>query len=274
MEVLMASTFQKRAFGNTGISVTPLGFSASYRPGRKAIYTAADAGINLFFAYGFDLQMKPALKEIMRSRREQFVLVTGAYNYIWWAQDVRKAFEKRLRQFGTDYIDVFLFMGVMKPDQFTPRVHEQLLRLKEEGKVRAIGLSCHDRAFLGKLASKGMVETLMLRYNAAHRGAEQDIFPHLTSHNPGVISYTATRWSYLLRRPKTWPIGARIPTAGECYRFVLSNPNVHAVLTAPRSERELRDNIEAVHKGPLDEHDMDFMHKFGDAVHNQQHWFM
>ncbi len=270
----MSSSFQLRALGNTGINVTPLGMSASYLPGKKAVYAAVEEGVNLFFAFGVDVQMIRALRQLMLPRRDKFVLVTGAYNYIWRAQDVRKAFEKRLRQFKTDYIDIFLFMGVMKPVEFTPRVHEDLMKLKEEGKVRSFGLSCHDRAFMGKLAANGDVGALMLRYNAAHRGAERDIFPHLVRHNPGVISYTATRWTALLRRPKTRPKGARIPTAGECYRFVLSNPCVHSILTAPRSERELRENIAAVHKGPLDEEDMNFMREFGDAVYKQKSWFM
>lgn len=274
MQPSTSSAFQLRPFGSTGISVTPLGLSASYFPGKKAIYAAVEEGINLFFAFGFDMQMMRTLRELIPSRREKLILVTGAYNYIWWAQNARKTIEKRLRQLNTDYIDSFLFLGVMKPAEFTTRVHEDLLKLKEEGKIRSIGLSSHNRLLLGNLAATGDVDTLMLRYNAAHRGAERDIFPHLAVHNPGIISYTATRWTYLLRRPKTWPKGGRIPTAGECYRFVLSNPHVHSVLTAPRSVRELRENIAAVQKGPLDEDDMKFMREFGDAVYNQKKWFM
>jgi aryl-alcohol dehydrogenase-like predicted oxidoreductase len=270
----MADTFQLRPFGGTGISVSPLGLSASYRPGKKTVHAAADEGINLFFSFGIDTQMVGALREMMPPRREQFILVTGAYNYIWWAQDVRKTLEKRLRQFKTEYIDSFLFLGVMKPAEFPEKIRNELLKLKEEGKVRSIGLSCHNRVFLGELAASGAVDALMLRYNAAHRGAEQDIFPHLALHNPGVIGYTATRWSYLLRRPKELPAGARVPTAGECYRFVLSNPNVHTVLTAPRSERELRENIAAARQGPLGEEDLTFMRTFGDVVHGQKKWFM
>lgn len=263
-----------RPFGRTGLQVSPLGLSASYRPGKHAIQTAAEEGINLFFAFGIDTQMVAGLRAILPARREQLVLATGAYNYIWWAQDVRKTFEKRLRQFRTDYIDIFLFLGVMKPGEFPQKVRDELLKLKEEGKVRAIGLSCHNRLFLGDLAESGEMDALMLRYNAAHRGAEQEIFPHLAAHNPGVISYTATRWSYLVRRPKSLPRDARVPTAGECYRFVLSNPHVHTVLTAPRSERELRENIAAVRQGPLGEEDLAFMRTFGDVVHNQKKWFI
>jgi len=270
----MASEFQLRPFGNTGLHVSPIGLSASYFPGRKTISRAVEEGINLFFAFGIDVQMVRTLQTLMPPRRDKFVLVTGAYNYIWRAQDIRKTLEKRLRQFHTDYVDVFLFLGVMKPVEFTPKVHEDMMKLKEEGKIRAIGLSCHHRAFLGQLAADGHLDALMLRYNAAHRGAERDIFPRLDAHNPGIISYTATRWTYLLRRPKPWPKNGRIPTAGECYRFVLSNPNVHTVLTAPRNERELLENIDAVRKGPLNEEDLKFMTNFGDAVYNQKKWFM
>jgi aryl-alcohol dehydrogenase-like predicted oxidoreductase len=270
----MAIAFQPRSFGSTGIVAMPLGLSASYFPGKKAIHLAADEGVNFFFAFGVDFQMIHALRELLPSRRDKIVLVTGAYNYVWAAQSIRKTFEKRLRQFKTDFIDIFLFLGVLKPAEFSLRTHEELLKLKDEGKVKAIGLSCHNREFLGKLAANGDVNTLMLRYNAAHRGAERDIFPFLTVHNPGVISYTATRWTYLLRRPKSLPKDTRIPTAAECYRFVLSNPNVHVVLTAPKNERELRENLEAIRSGPLDEDDMTFMCQFGDAVHNQQKWFM
>ena len=103
-------------------------------------------------------------------------------------------------------------------------MQEELQRLKEDGRVRAVGMSCHNRKFAGELAERGALDVFMMRYNAAHRGAEQDIFPHLADFHPGVVSYTATRWSYLLRRPRGWPKDGRIPTAAMCYRFVLSNP--------------------------------------------------
>jgi aryl-alcohol dehydrogenase-like predicted oxidoreductase len=149
-----------------------------------------------------------------------------------------------------------------------------MLKLREEGKVRHIGLSCHHRKFLGKLAEEGIMDVLMLRYNAAHRGAEQEIFPRLQPANPGVLSYTATRWTYLLRAPKHWPRGERVPTAGMAYRFVLSNPAVHAVLTAPRNEQQLIENLAALDEGPLPAAEMEFMRRFGDAVHHTKKWFM
>jgi len=59
-----------------------------------------------------------------------------------------------------------------------------------------------------------------------------------------------------------------------CYRFVLSNPAIDVCLTAPSNLRQLRENIEAVRRGPLAEDDMQFMRNFGDAVHQARKWFM
>jgi aryl-alcohol dehydrogenase-like predicted oxidoreductase len=268
------NTAIERILGTTGKKVFPLGLSATYWPGRRAIYKAVDEGVNVFFGFGFDRQMSSVLRDVMKSNREKIFLVTGAYNYIYGYQNLRKTLERRLRQFRTEYIDAFLFLGVTRKKEFPGKAREELVRLREEGKIHAIGMSCHDRTFAGKLAAEGALDVLMIRYNAAHRGAEQDIFPYLSQHNPGIISYTATRWSYLLRRPKGWPKGGRIPTAGECYRFVLSNPYVHVCLTAPWNQKQLQENIDAVRQGPLSENDLHFMKEFGDAVYRQYKWFM
>jgi aryl-alcohol dehydrogenase-like predicted oxidoreductase len=270
----MNQDFTHTAFGDSDVPVCRLGLSASYWPGQRAIHTALDEGLNFFFLYGFDRQMVRVLRDVLPGRRDRCVVATGAYNLIWGHPNVRRTLEKRLRQLRTDYIDVFLLLGVMKEKQFTERAQEDLRQLRDEGKVRWIGVSTHDRKFAGRLMGEGIFNAIMMRYNAAHRGAEQDIFPHLERHNPGVISYTATRWSYLARRPRSWPKDKRIPTAGMCYRFVLSNPHVDVCLTAPSQVRQLTENIAALRDGPLDADEMEFMRTFGDVVHHTKRWFM
>jgi aryl-alcohol dehydrogenase-like predicted oxidoreductase len=270
----MDRDFSHTVLGRTGLAVHRLGLSASYRPGVRAVLAAADQGINYFFGYGFDRQLKLAFRQGLGRHREQYVLATGVYNYVFGHQDLRRTLERRLRQFGTEYLDAFLFLGVMKEAEFPERTRAELVRLREEGKVRAVGMSCHDRRFAGRLAAEGSLDVLMVRYNAAHRGAETEIFPHLQPSDPGVVSYTATRWSYLLRRPKSWPRDGRVPDAGLCYRFVLSNPNVHVCMMAPSNEAQLRENVAALQRGPLDPDELAFMRDFGDAVHHTKKWFM
>ncbi len=270
----MAEEFLRTTLGNTGLKVHRLGLSASYFPGKKTIYKAVDMGLNFFFGFGIDLQMTRVMRDVLHRDRSQFVLATGAYNLIWGYPDLRRTLEKRLRQFGTDYIDIFMFLGVMKEKEFPIQAREDLYKLREEGKIGFVGMSCHDRKFAGQLAAEGALDTLMIRYNAAHRGAEKDIFPHLQQHNPGIISYTATRWTYLLRRPRLWPKSEKLPSAGDCYRFVLSNQNVHVCLTAPRNLRQLEENVKELQAGPLVEDEREFMCSFGDAVYQSNKWFM
>jgi aryl-alcohol dehydrogenase-like predicted oxidoreductase len=270
----MTDDFLYTTLGRTGRRVFRLGLSASYRPGKATVHEALDQGLNYFFCYGFDTHMIKVLRELPASRRQELVVATGAYNFKWWHADVRRTCEKRLRQLRMEAIDVFLFLGVLGEKEFTERAREDLLRLRQEGKVRAIGVSTHNRKFAGELAAAGELDVLMIRYNAAHRGAEQEIFPQLAGHDPGLVSYTATRWGRLLVRPRGWPKTSPAPTAGMCYRFVLSNPHVDLSMTAPYRLQQLRDNLAEMRQGPLPEDQMQFMRDFGDAVHRRGQWFM
>ncbi len=258
------SDFRYAVLGRTGQRVFRLGLSGSYRPGESALRAGVEAGMNYLFWYFWDTQMTRVLADVLRSNRERYLLATGVANLGPWF--VRRGLERCLRRLRTDYIDVFHIFWV-GAGRFSESVYETLLRARDEGKIRWIAVSTHARRYAAALVMQDKLDVLMMRYNAAHRGAEQEIFPFLAVSSPGVVSYTATCWGRLLRRPRGWPLDAPVATAGQCYRFVLSDPHVHVCLTAPRSEAQLRENLSALDRGPLDEHEMAFMRRFGDAVH-------
>jgi aryl-alcohol dehydrogenase-like predicted oxidoreductase len=214
--------------------------------------------------------MTSVLRETIRGRRDRYVLATGAYNWIVWHQPLRRTLERRLRQMRTDYIDVFHFLGVTRRKQFTQRVRDELQAVRESGLVRGVSISTHDRGLAADLAREGVLDAMMIRYNAAHRGAETEVFPHLPDTNPAVIGYTATGWTRLFRRPRAYPKNGRVPDPGMCYRFVLSNPSVHVCIMAPGNLRQFEQNLAAIRRGPLEEDDMQFMRAFGDLVHHQR----
>jgi len=179
---------------------------------------------------------------------------------------------------GTDYLDVFQLFWLGVSSGLTGGVVDELLKLKEEGKVRAIGVSIHDRARAGKLAADSPLDLLMVRYNAAHPGAERDIFPFLAPRSPAdqlpskdaqrrraIVAYTATSWRKLLKAPSGW--SDRPMTAAECYRFCLTDPNVDVVLSGPKNEAELLENLAAVEQGPLTPDELAWVRRFGSAVH-------
>jgi aryl-alcohol dehydrogenase-like predicted oxidoreductase len=251
-----------------------LGLAATYRPGERAVQYALDHGVNYLFAFAIDTNITGVVRRMNADQREKIVLATGGYNWLIGHTSLKKSLDNALRRYRTDYIDVFHFLGIMKPGEFPPRIQDELAELRASGKVRATSVSCHNRKFAGQLAASGAVDALMIRYNAAHPGAEADIFPHVAAHKTGVVSYTATRWGRLLARPRGWPKGEPVATAGQCYRFALSNANVQVALSAPLNQKQLEENLREVERGPLPEDEVAFLRRFGAYVHDHAGWFM
>jgi aryl-alcohol dehydrogenase-like predicted oxidoreductase len=164
-------------------------------------------------------------------------------------------------QLGIDQLDVLQLFWMGRTSRWTPAIAAELEGLRDEGSVRAIGISIHDRIRAAELARTSSLDLLMVRYNAAHPGAEVDIFPNLPEGRHSVVAYTATCWRRLLKRPKGWE-GA-VPTAGDCYRFCLSSPQVDVVLTGPKSVDQLRENLTALEKGPFDADKITWMREIG-----------
>ena len=115
--------------------------------------------------------------------------------------------------------------------------------------IRRIGITSHQR--LRQMAS-GLLDTIMIRYNAAHRGAERDVFPVTQPLGLPIIAYTALRWGALLRTSPDVPAAFSVPRAPDWYRFVLQQPAVAVTLSAPQTRAELEENLCVLKaEGPL-----------------------
>jgi len=224
----------------------------------------AEYGVNYIFWTPRMKKGTEPVKKALHEDRERYVLATGPTT-AWWASNLRRYVEKTLKALNTDYLDILQMFWVGVTSTWKNSTIDEMVKLKEEGKVRGIGISIHNRKRAGILAADSPLDLLMIRYNAAHPGAEQDIFPQLPQGRRSIVAYTATRWRKLLQRPKGWQ--GDVPTAGHCYRFCLTNPHVDVVLSGPKTETQLKENIEAVKLGPLDDKEMTWMKEFGKVVH-------
>jgi aryl-alcohol dehydrogenase-like predicted oxidoreductase len=247
-----------------GKRVHRLGISASYGLDEAGVREALERGANYLFwspAKGF---LKTVIRDVVARDRDRYVLATGPM-LGYFGGSVRRAAEWALRESRSDYVDILqLFWGGVM-SSLAPRVIDELVTLRDEGKVRAIGTAIHDRKRAARLAAEGPLDFFMLRYNAAHPGAEADVFPHLAARRPVIVAYTATSWGKLLRRRRRFDGPAA--TAGDCYRFCLTSPHVDVVLTAPKDARQHRDNLEAIERGPLSAEEEARMRALGRAVH-------
>ncbi|MER2560981.1 MAG: aldo/keto reductase [Myxococcaceae bacterium] len=242
-----------------------MGLALNFGLDANGLNAAIDRGITYFFFQKLKTGYAvPVLKQAFKANREKFILAGGP-SLAFFGGSVRRGCESLLKTFGTDYIDVFQLFWLSKMSAWTPGTIEALVKLKEEGKVRSIGVSIHDRPRAGKMAEDSPLDLFMLRYNAAHPGAEKDIFPHLEKRKPSVVAYTATSWRKLLTAPKGWT--GPTMTAGDCYRFCLSNPSVDVVLMGPSNQQQLDENLKAVDKGPLSDDELKWMREYGRLAH-------
>ncbi len=257
--------------GQTGLQVSRLGIGSSYKGDTAFIEESVDQGINYLYwgsirrpAFG------RAIKNVARRNREGVVLTVQSYTRV--AALLAPSIELALRRAGVEYFDFLLLGKWDKPPG--QALIDAAQRLVDKGKVRHLMMSTHNRPSLQEHfrlfeAKESPFAAFMLRYNAVHRGAEHDVFPHLPeSPRPGIVAYTATRWGHLLD-PKKMPPGDTPPPARDCYRFALSHPAANLVLCGPANREQMQEALTALDAGPLDGDEMARMHRVGDYVYGK-----
>lgn len=260
-----------------GKRVFRMGIAGNYGIDSSDIEWAAEHGAN-YWVWGRSFnKVTSGIKRVIRKDRDRNVVALLGWGFFGW--QVRRSVEKALRELNTDYLDVFKLGWLGRTSVYSQGVIDSLLKLKQEGKIKAIGTSTHDRQRAGHLALDSEIDLLMIRYNAKHPGAEKDIFPRLKRRNPAIVSYTALAWQQLIKPVKgiklpPWPgkEEAEIPplTPELCYRFVLSNPHVHVVLTGPKNREQLMMNFRAMQRGPLTQEELDWIRQYGKIIRSKK----
>jgi predicted aldo/keto reductase-like oxidoreductase len=167
------------------------------------------------------------------------------------ATDAAAELRTVLATLHTDYVDVLTLYYVEHPEEWrqlraTGGALDFLQQAKQDGLVQHIGVTSHQRPLAAEMAASGLVDSLMIRYNAANRGAEREIFPVTDLRCVPVIAYTALRWGALLRPTPEDPPGFVVPRAPDWYRFVLQSPSVAVVLAAPNDRAELDETLQVL----------------------------
>lgn len=261
----MAPFPSRVTLGRTGLSVCPLAVSGGYGVDARSLRRAFDRGVNYWYHGSL---RKPGMTEAFRElaqagQRDKVVLVLQSYSRSALLMDY--TFARGLKLMGTDYADVLL-LGWWNGEP-AGRIMERALELKEKGLVRHLAVSGHERPAFVEFAKDARLGIFHVRYNAAHPGAEKDIFPALPKEDrPGIVAYTATAWGKLLD-PAKMPQGEVAPRGRDAYRFVLSNPDFNVCMTGPKDAAQLDEALMALDEGPLSAEELARLRKIGAHVH-------
>lgn len=234
------------------------------------VEAAISAGVNYLNWCGRPDALSATIARLGKQRKQ---IVLAVQLEARDAIDAEREFSFLLEQLRTDYIDIATLYYVearsewdriLAPDGAWAYLAEQ----KRRGRLHMIGLTSHQRPLAAKWAESGRLDMLMIRYNAAHRGAERDVFPVACARALPVVTFTALRWKALLQKTAEDPPEYMPPSAIDCYRFCLASPDVAVVLTAPATREELDRNLMLLDDwcAPTAA-DLEAMRRHGDRVH-------
>jgi aryl-alcohol dehydrogenase-like predicted oxidoreductase len=258
----MAASWAAAPVGPIGPPMLPLGLGSSYGIGARGVERAFERGLRWFYWGSLRRgSFGEGVTQLARSHRSEMVVVVQSYARL--ASLVAWSLERSLRSLKLDHADVLLLGWWQAPPP--PRIRDAALALRDRGLARHLMVSCHHRPSFEALAADDAWSALMVRYNAAHPGAERDVFPKLGARPVGVVAYTATCWGRLIDAKRT-PQGERTPRASDCYRFALSHPRVDLALSGPRDEAELDEALTTLERGPMSADELSWMKRVGSGA--------
>src|SRR5690625_704320 len=197
---------------STDLTVNPVGLGTNavggqkYYPeitdedGIKVLHAALDNGVNFWdtaFTYG-PKRSEQIIGDVLAStgKRNEVVIASKAAHVFTndgtvfnnQPEFLTKAVEDALRRLQTDYIDLFY---IHYPDETTPKYEAvgALKKLKDEGKIRAIGVSNFSLEQLKEANKDGYVNVYQGKFNLLDQSAEKTIMPYTLENNISFVPY-------------------------------------------------------------------------------------
>ena len=234
-------------------------------------------GFNYFdTAHGYiDGKSELAIRECLVKRypREDFLLVDKLTDsFFKKEEDIRPFFESQLEACGVEYFDFYL-MHAQNAANFKKykecHAYETAFRLKEEGKIRHVGISFHDKAEVLEqiLTEYPQVEAVQLQFNyvdyddpaiegrRCYEICEQHGKPVIVMEpvkGGSLVNLSADAQEILDR------LDGECSNAGYALRYAASFPQIMMVLSGMSNLEQMQDNLSYMRDfHPLDEKEME-----------------
>jgi aryl-alcohol dehydrogenase-like predicted oxidoreductase len=204
-----------RKLGRTGLAVSEIGFGAwaiggSWGPQSEAdsvaaLHRALDLGVNFIdtaASYG-DGRSERIIAAVLKDRRDAVIVATktppaaGPWppspyceaSVRYPAKYLRENVEERLRNLGTDHLDILQLHTWTRAWNRHPEPFEVLRALKQEGKIRHVGISTpeHDQNSVIALMRDGWVDVVQVIFNIFEQEPAAELLPAAREAGVGII---------------------------------------------------------------------------------------
>lgn len=273
-----------RMLGNTGLKVSEIGMGCegfadrSDQEVKEMLDLMEKSGINMFDLYSSNPQVRSALGNALRGRRENFIIEghvcsvwkNGQYERSRDMKDVKPAFEDLLQRLQTDYLDVGMIHYVDSLQDWEEiekgPVMEYLQQLKKENRIHHIGMSSHNPEAALAAVNSGLIEVLLFSINPCYDlqpasetvddlwddknyasklvnmdPERQNLYEVCQRKGVGITVMKAFGGGDLLDAQQS-PAGVALSVC-QCIHYALTRPAVASVMTGCHSLKEIQDSL-------------------------------
>ena len=273
-----------RKLGNTGLSVSEISIGCAGFEGKTKeqicdeMNFAMEKGVNFLDLFASNPAVRSGVGAAIAGKREEFI-IQGHIGTAWKDNQylrtrdmelVEKFFEDMLERLGTDYVDIGMihYVDAMADweDIKNGLFMEYVLELKKAGKIRHVGISCHNPEVAVAAVESGLIEVLMFAVNPCYdmQPADEDLEKLRTaqSYENSLHNQDAGR-KYLYELCETKGVGIDVMKAYgggdllsaelspfgkafsivQCLHYSLNRPAVAAVMVGSRNNKEMADAL-------------------------------
>ncbi len=203
-------------------------------------------------------------------------------------EKILKACEASLKRLETDHLDVYFCHIWWDKYEETEAFIEAFEQLKNDGKVRAVGVSTNDLDYIKHFDQDGGLDVVQLDYSILNREPERDILPYLSERGIGVVVRGPLRMGLLTGKfsedttfpegdiRRSWPEAQWFKeslkkvqslktlengrTLGQlALRYVLNHPAVSVAIPGAKTPVQVEANAAASVRPLLSEEDLRFI---------------
>ena len=262
-------------YGRTGETVSLLGMGGmrwskdiSDEAAVAAIHRANELGVNYFdTAPGYcDDRSEPILgAALMNMPDDNWLVATKGSNSLS-ASEVRGRIETSLERLGVESIDFYFLWCVVTPEQYDSakqkgRCLEGILKAREEGLIRHVGISSHmQSAEIKRIVDDGIFEFIMVPYNAINFGQREDGVRYAAEKGLGVAAMNPLHGGIIAKYKDRLSIFRDSDKNGveEGMRFCVESPYINVALSGMNSVEQVDENAAYAEKyGVLSASDFD-----------------
>ena len=152
------------------------------------MHAAMDAGLTFIDTAEGYMNAEAIIGKAIKGRRGELFIATKVSGDDHSEENIRRALNESLRKMGTDHIDLYqLHRATKRPIEDTIA---DLLKLKDEGKIKYIGVSNFSADQIHDAARTGEIHSGQPRYNMLFREAEDDLLPAYSENGIGVMAHS------------------------------------------------------------------------------------